>query len=322
MTDFITRFAPSPNGRLHLGHVFSAYVAQKLARAHSGLCLLRIEDIDIGRTREAHVEAISSDLNWIGLSFSTPVLRQSKRFDVYQTHLNRLREMGVLYPCWATRSEIRQHIETAPGGLKAWPRDPDGALLYPGLYRDISQAKRQNLMWEGRDYAWRVDMQKAQAIAETNNGGPLYFTEAYHEDLSLNHRKQVQVDGQKFGDIVIARKDVPTSYHLSVVVDDAFQNISHVTRGADLQAATHVQRILQSLLGIPAPIYVHHPLIRHLDGRRFSKTAGDLGFRELARLGWSPEQILNDLPRPIGGQETLSKELSAAIAHAMDEPTA
>ncbi len=320
--EIITRFAPSPNGRLHLGHVFSAYIAAQFARARNGICLLRIEDIDIGRAREEHVDAISSDLSWIGLSYAAPVLRQSTRFAVYQTHLNRLRELGVLYPCWATRSEIRQHIEAAPGGLKAWPRDPDGALVYPGLYRDISLSKRQAMMWEGRDYAWRLDIKKAQAMAEADNGGPLFFTECYSEDLTLEQKKQIQVDAHKFGDVVIARKDVPTSYHLSVVIDDAFQKISHVTRGADLLAATHIQRILQALLEIPAPVYAHHPLIRHLDGRRFSKTAGDTGFRELEALGWSPDRIIEHLPRPVGlgdavSRDTLSKQLSEALTDVM-----
>lgn len=296
MSDFITRFAPSPNGPLHIGHAYSACLAAHHAQTHDGVFLLRIEDIDIGRARRAYEEKIYDDLAWLGLAWPEPTLRQSLRFSVYQSALDRLREMQLVYPCWATRSEIRQAIDASPIGWENWPRDPDGAPVYPGLYRDISRQRQRDLMWQRHDFAWRLKIDRLQELAEHKNGGPLTIT--HLDPLSGAPDTTETVNARGFGDIIIARKDIPTSYHLSVVIDDAAQHVTHVIRGRDLRAATHIHRLLQMALDLPAPAYMHHPLIRLEEGRRLSKTAGDRGFR--GGVYASPEDLRKSLPPPIG----------------------
>lgn len=281
----ITRFAPSPNGRLHLGHAYSALMAQKLSG--SGRFILRIEDIDLGRRRQHFIDAIYEDLAWLGLSWPIPVMVQSDRFDIYQTALNKLRDMEVVYPCWASRADIRDYINSQPGGREAWPVDPDGAAIYPGLYKDISPTKRDSMMWEGGNYAWRLDSEKAAGLARHKNGALKYF--------EASQQKSHEVTPSLYGDVVLARKDIPTSYHLSVVVDDAAQDISMVTRGMDLQGATHIHRILQILLEYPEPDYYHHDLVREADGRRLSKRAGDIGIDYYRSQGYSPEKLIDEL---------------------------
>ena len=293
--NFVTRFAPSPNGWLHLGHAYSALLTARQAAAHGGVFLLRIEDIDAGRAREHFVDGIYQDLDWLGLTWPRPVLVQSSRFKSYQAALRSLRDRNLVYPCWASRAEIAAEIRAMPGGGEKWPRDPDGAHVYPGLYRDISPAQRQGLMWRGGSYAWRLRMDRAIAEAEKLNDGPIFFTE-----LSGGTPQQVAVKAQHFGDVVLARKDVPTSYHLSVVIDDAEQDITHVTRGRDLKAATHIHRVLQLLLGLPEPQYFHHELVRDISGRRLSKQAGDPGFRGLRQDGYSRDSVIAALPAPVG----------------------
>ena len=292
---FVTRFAPSPNGWLHLGHAYSALFAARQAAAHDGVFLLRIEDIDTGRARAHFVDGIYQDLDWLGLTWPEPVLMQSTRFETYQAALGNLRDRNLVYPCWASRAEIAAEINAMPGGAENWPRDPDGAPVYPGIYRDINTQQRQSLMWRGGSYAWRLRMDRAIAEAEKLNGGPLFFTE-----LSGGTPQRVAVEAQLFGDVVLARKDVPTSYHLSVVIDDAEQNITHVTRGRDLMAATHIHRVLQLLLDLPEPQYFHHELVRDISGRRLSKQAGDPGFRGLRQDGYSRDDVIAALPAPIG----------------------
>jgi glutamyl-Q tRNA(Asp) synthetase len=281
----ITRFAPSPNGKLHLGHAYSALMAQKLSG--SGRFILRIEDIDLGRRRQHFIDAIYENLAWLGLSWPIPVMVQSDRFDIYQTALNKLRDMEVIYPCWASRADIRDYINSQPGGREAWPVDPDGAAIYPGLYKDISPTKRDAMMWEGGNYAWRLDSEKAAGLARHKNGALKYF--------EASQQKSHEVTPSLYGDLVLARKDIPTSYHLSVVVDDAAQDISMVTRGMDLQGATHIHRILQILLEYPEPDYYHHDLVREADGRRLSKRAGDIGIDYYRSQGYSPEKLIDEL---------------------------
>lgn len=281
----ITRFAPSPNGKLHLGHAYSALMAQKLSG--SGRFILRIEDIDLGRRRQHFIDAIYEDLAWLGLSWPIPVMVQSDRFYIYQTALNKLRDMEVIYPCWASRADIRDYINSQPGGREAWPVDPDGAAIYPGLYKDISLTKRDAMMWEGGNYAWRLDSEKAAGLAIHKNGALKYF--------DASQQKSHEVTPSLYGDLVLARKDIPTSYHLSVVVDDAAQDISMVTRGMDLQGATHIHRILQILLEYPEPDYYHHDLVREADGRRLSKRAGDIGIDYYRSQGYSPEKLIDEL---------------------------
>ncbi len=286
----ITRFAPSPNGRLHLGHAFSALMCRHLSA--DGFFLLRLEDIDLGRRQQSFVDAIFEDLAWLGLDWPEPVLLQSERFETYRHALEQLRKMDVVYPCWATRGEIRRHIETQKRRAD-WPVDPDGVFIYPGIYRDIDPVKRNELMWEDGSYAWRLNMRKAFKLAEEIQTTPLFFNEA-------TTGTRISVTPEIFGDVVIARKNMPTSYHLSVVVDDAEQNVNLVTRGMDLQPATHIHRVLQVLLGLSAPVYYHHQLIRHKSNKKLSKRAGDEGFASWRNAGKSAEQLIATLPAPIG----------------------
>ncbi|MBD3666541.1 MAG: tRNA glutamyl-Q(34) synthetase GluQRS, partial [Kangiella sp.] len=233
--------------------------------------------------------AIYEDLAWLGLTWEEPVRRQSEHFGDYERALKQLRDLGVVYPCFATRREIERSIADSGIGLDRWPRDPDGALLYPGLYKDISPSQRNDLMWEGRSYAWRLDMEKAMELAEKMSGGPISFIEEKGGPGGETGRQPIRPD--LFGDVVIARKDVPTSYHLAVTVDDALQHITHVTRGRDLYPATYVHRLLQVLLGLPEPRYRHHRLIEDGKGRRLSKSARDLALRDLREAGNRPADI-------------------------------
>ena len=287
---FITRFAPSPNGWLHLGHAYSALIGARAAREAGGQFLLRIEDIDVGRARPHFVEGIYQDLEWLGLSWPEPVMVQSTRFEIYQAALDALRAQGLVYPCWATRREILAAIQDK----KDWPRDPDGAPLYPGLYRDLPDSRRKKLMWEGTPYCWRLNMEKALAHVEA----PLRYVE-----YGTGTAETMPLDAAAYGDVVLARKDVPTSYHLAVVVDDAAQHISQVTRGHDLQSATAIHVLLQKLLGLPQPDYLHHGLVRDTSGRRLSKQAGDSGFRDLRQAGMGLDEVLALLPPPFGSAE-------------------
>lgn len=284
----VLRFAPSPNGWLHLGHAYSAIFAFETAKSLGGRFLLRIEDIDVGRCRPEYEAGIYEDLAWLGLAWETPVRRQSEHFADYEQALKRLRDMEVVYPCFATRKEIADAIE-ASGLGRHWPTDPDGAPIYPGLYKDLPKAELNRLMWEGRSYAWRLDTEKALALAEKKAGGTITFVEEHGGPRG--ERGRLPVDPLVFGDVVIARKDVPTSYHLAVTVDDALQGVTLVTRGQDLFPATYVHRLLQVLLDLPEPRYRHHPLVRDKTGRRLSKSAKDMGLRELRAQGLSPAEV-------------------------------
>lgn len=285
----VLRFAPSPNGWLHLGHACSALFACKTAKALHGRFLLRIEDIDVGRCRPEYEEAIYEDLAWLGLDWERPVRRQSEHFADYEAALKRLRDMGLVYPCFATRKEIADAIAATGIDPRNWPVDPDGAPLYPGIYKDLAPAEMNRLMWDGRSYAWRLDTEKALAKAEEIAGAPLTFLE--DGEGPNGETGTCAVKPALFGDVLIARKDVPTNYHLAVTVDDAIQGVTLVTRGQDLFHATYIHRILQVLLGLPEPRYRHHRLIRDDAGRRLSKSARDMGLRELRAAGKSPADI-------------------------------
>ena len=285
----VLRFAPSPNGWLHLGHACSALFACKTAKALHGRFLLRIEDIDVGRCRPEYEEAIYEYLAWLGLDWERPVRRQSEHFADYEAALKRLRDMGLVYPCFATRKEIADAIAATGIDPRNWPVDPDGAPLYPGIYKDLAPAEMNRLMWDGRSYAWRLDTEKALAKAEEIAGAPLTFLE--DGEGPNGETGTCAVKPALFGDVLIARKDVPTSYHLAVTVDDAIQGVTLVTRGQDLFHATYIHRILQVLLALPEPRYRHHRLIRDDAGRRLSKSARDMGLRELRAAGKSPADI-------------------------------
>lgn len=287
-TGVVTRFAPSPNGDLHLGHVLSALTGYELARRTGGRFLVRIEDIDLTRTREQHVLSILDDLAWIGLDWEQPVLRQSACFSDYTAAAAKLRDMGVLYPCFATRSEMLQAVSAEVARGHGWASDPDGVPLYPGISRHMDPSEAGDRIRLGESHAWRLDMGKAlAACARILGGRPLTFSE-----IDADGRASViEAAPERWGDAVIIRKDVPASYHLAVVVDDARQGVTVVTRGRDLFAATDLQRLLQVLLGLPEPRYHHHRLLLGEDGRKLSKSAGSASLRTLRSAGISPAAV-------------------------------
>ena len=277
----VFRFAPSPNGELHLGHALSALIGFERAQALAGRFLVRIEDIDAGRTRAKFIAGILQDLRWLGLSWAEPVLRQSQRMPAYAAAAARLKAMGLLYPCFASRAEIA-------GAARAAACDPDGAPLYPGLWRQAAAADIAARQAKGASFALRLDMARAMAAARQRLAGTaLTFNELDEEGTP--HQRPAHPE--RWGDAVLVRKDVATSYHLAVVVDDAWQGITHVTRGADLLAATDLHRLLQVLLDLPSPLYYHHRLITDAQGRKLAKSAGDTSLRALRRQGLTPADV-------------------------------
>jgi len=281
MTTPIFRFAPSPNGFLHLGHAYSALLNHDLARARGGRFLLRIEDIDATRCRPEYETAIYQDLAWLGLAWEAPVRRQSEHFAAYRAALQRLERQGLVYASFESRAEIARLVR-AREAEGPWPRDPDGAPLYPGSARSLSADERARRIAAGESYALRLDM--AAALTRV---GP----QTWREQEPAGGVATVAADPAAWGDVVLARKETPTSYHVSVVVDDAAQGITDVVRGRDLLASTAVHRLLQALLGLPAPVYRHHSLILDADGRKLSKSTRATGLRELRAGGASPAHI-------------------------------
>jgi glutamyl-Q tRNA(Asp) synthetase len=283
MTPPVFRFAPSPNGYLHLGHAFSALLNADLARESGGRFLLRIEDIDPTRCRPEFETAIEQDLAWLGLGWETPVRRQSLHFAEYRAGLDRLTSMGLIYPSFESRAEIARLIaereKEAP-----WPRDPDDAPLYPGRGRALPPEEQARLIESGAPYALRLDMAAACACA-----GRLNWIE--QGEGPQGETGTVAADPAAWGDIIIARKETPTSYHLDVVVDDALQGITEVVRGQDLFWSTSVHRLLQALLGLPQPLYRHHRLIRDGAGQKLSKSTDATGLRELRAAGVTPAEV-------------------------------
>lgn len=270
----VTRFAPSPTGYLHLGHVHSALHGFMAARREGGRFLLRIEDIDTARCRPAYETAIAEDLEWLGLHWDGPIRRQSAHFDDYRSALAVLEARGLLYPCFCSRAEIAAEIARSPSA----PHGPDGAL-YPGTCRDLAPGERERRLANESPFALRLDSARAVASA----GGALTFEDDRFGTIAAR-------PGQ-FGDAVLARKDMPTSYHLSVVVDDALQGVTLVTRGEDLLPATHIHRLLQDLLHLPTPRYSHHALITDAAGRRLAKRSDALSIRSLRAAGRTPADV-------------------------------
>lgn len=265
---YVTRFAPSPTGAMHLGNAYSALFGWQRARARGGRFLLRIEDIDTTRCRPVHEAALIEDLCWLGIDWDGPVWRQSERLPVYAEALAQLRGMGLAYPCFCSRADI--------AAAASAPHGPERAL-YPGTCRGLPQGERAERMTAG-GFAWRLDV--AAALAQT---GPLWWHDAQDG--------RVAADPMAGGDIVIARKDIGTSYHLAVVIDDAAQGVTEVVRGHDLFEATHVQRLLQALLGLAEPAYCHHRLITDEEGRRLAKRDGAATIAGLRAQGVAPETV-------------------------------
>jgi len=270
-----TRFAPSPTGRIHLGHVLAARVAGDLARqSPDGRFLLRFEDIDAPRVREEYYSGIEEDLTWLGLQWDGEPLRQTSRTAAYEVALERLREMGLVYPCFCTRREIQEEW----ANMAAAPQGPEGPV-YPGICRRLTHDDSQEKIAAGIPHAWRLDSEAAFAVT-----GPLTF-----HDLRFGC---IPVNPSLLGDVVLARKDIGSAYHLAVVVDDAFQEITHVTRGEDLLASTHVHRLLQALLGLTEPVYHHHLLVVDQEGKRLAKRCDALSVAAMRDSGMTAGEVL------------------------------
>jgi glutamyl-Q tRNA(Asp) synthetase len=279
----VFRFAPSPNGYLHLGHAFSALLNFDLARQTGGRLLLRIEDIDLTRCRPEFEAAIYEDLSWLGIAWEQPVRRQSEHLADYREALEKLVAQGLVYPSFETRAEIAKLVAQCEASGR-WPRDPDGAPLYAGTAKLLSSDERARLLESGAPYALRLDM-----VAACARAGNLGWRE--HGEGPDGETGGVAARPEAWGDVILARKETPTSYHLSVVVDDALQAVTEVVRGQDLFWSTSVHRLLQQLLGLPQPAYRHHRLILDAAGRKLSKSTEATGLRELRAGGATPADI-------------------------------
>jgi glutamyl-Q tRNA(Asp) synthetase len=279
----VFRFAPSPNGYLHLGHARSALLNFDAARQAGGRLLLRIEDIDTTRCRPEFEAAIYQDLAWLGIAWETPVRRQSEHLAEYRAALEELTARGLVYPAFESRAEIARLVAEREA-LASWPRDPDGVPLYPGVAKRLSPEARAGLFESGVPYALRLDM--AAACAQAGELGWVELGEGPGGETGAMAARP-----EAWGDVILGRKETPTSYHLSVVIDDALQGVTDVVRGQDLFWSTSVHRLLQRLLGLPQPRYRHHPLIRDDAGRKLSKSSAATGLRQLRSQGATPADI-------------------------------
>jgi glutamyl-Q tRNA(Asp) synthetase len=279
----VFRFAPGPNGYLHLGHAYSAWLNFDRARQTGGQLLLRIEDIDTTRCRPEFETAIYEDLGWLGVAWENPVRRQSEHLACYRKALEKLSAQGLVYPSFESRAEIARLIAQREADAP-WPRDPDGVPLYPGVAKLLAPDERARLLASGAPYALRLDM-----VAACARAGDLSWIE--HGEGPGGETGAVAARPQDWGDVILARKETPTSYHLSVVVDDALQGVTEVVRGQDLFPSTGVHRLLQQLLGLPQPAYRHHSLVLDSEGRKLSKSTKATGLRELRAAGTAPADI-------------------------------
>jgi glutamyl-Q tRNA(Asp) synthetase len=279
----VFRFAPSPNGFLHLGHAYSALLNFDLARANGGRLLLRIEDIDTVRCRPEFEAAIYQDLAWLGIAWEEPVRRQSRHFADYRAAIEQLSARGLIYPSFESRAEIAKLVAQREADAP-WPRDPDGAPLYPGVAKSLAPDECARRLASGAPHALRLDMAAACALA-----GDLGWSE--HGEGPAGETGAVAARPQAWGDVILARKETPTSYHLCVVIDDALQGVTEVVRGADLFWSTSVHRLLQRLLDLPQPAYRHHRIILDGERRKLSKSTEAMALRELRAAGSTPADI-------------------------------
>ena len=277
-TQYVARFAPSPTGYLHKGHAYSALLAYREAQKNDGRFILRIEDIDTTRCKPVFTEAIYEDLAWVGLTWEKPVRQQSNHFEDYEKALEKLRQEGLAYPCFCTRKEIQAEIASAPSA----PHGPDGPV-YPGTCKKLTNTNRQKRLLAGDTHAWRLDLN----VALKRITSPLLWRDIKQGSITATP--------QDLGDVVLARKDTPTSYHLAVVVDDALQGITHVVRGQDLFHATHIHIVLQRLLGLPTPTYHHHKLLTDDDGERLAKRNKSATLKSLREEGLSTADLQTSL---------------------------
>lgn len=280
----VFRFAPSPNGPLHRGHALSALLNAALAKRFDGQILLRIEDIDIGRTRAEHIASIEEDLKWLGLNWQKPARRQSEHMDDYAKAFRQLKARDLVYPCFCSRRDVSDAIARHKRA-DSWSIDPDGAPLYPGTCRSLSLDEVEDRIHAGDLPQARLKMDVALAQL-----GPLAYQTF---DPRNGHETAFDGDAAQWGDVVLVRKDTPTSYHLSVVVDDAIQNVTHIVRGKDLEAATSIHVVLQRLLNLPSPVYWHHDVLLDDEGLKLAKSRKSLSLREEIRQGLTRETLLD-----------------------------
>ncbi|MEA1833955.1 tRNA glutamyl-Q(34) synthetase GluQRS [Methylobacterium durans] len=279
----VLRFAPSPNGRLHLGHAYSALLNARIAGILGGRLLLRIEDIDPVRSRPEFIAGIVEDLAWLGLHFPEPVRRQSEHIAEYRASLMNLGERGLVYPCFCSRGAVAARVAALAAEEIDRATDPDGTPHYPGTCRHLPAGEAAARRAAGEPHTWRLDMERARAEAP----GLQTWTD-FDPD---GGERRVASDPTRWGDALVGRRDVPTSYHLSVVLDDAAQGITHVVRGQDLEAATDLHVLLQRLLGLPSPAYHHHALIVDEAGGKLAKSRGSASLADLRGRGDGPESV-------------------------------
>lgn len=275
----VFRFAPSPNGYLHLGHAYSALLNYDMARAANGRLLLRIEDIDPTRCRPEYEEAIRQDMEWLGILFERPVRRQSEYFSEYRAALEKLEQDGLLFTSYESRAEIAKLV-AAQGA--DWPRDPEGTPLYPSGAREMSGAERMRRLEKGDPYALRLDLKAA--LKHMNK-------KLFWNETGESAPREIEAHPERWGDVVLGRKETPASYHLACVLDDAMQGVTHIVRGMDLYESTSIHRLLQEILGLPAPVYYHHKLILNAGGKKLAKRDPSTTLRDLRAQGWKVSDV-------------------------------
>ncbi|MFK7902839.1 MAG: tRNA glutamyl-Q(34) synthetase GluQRS [Nitratireductor sp.] len=281
----VFRFAPSPNGRLHLGHAFSALLNQEMAKQLNAKFLLRIEDTDLGRCTPVLEQRMLEDLQWLGIEWDEEPLRQSDNIKTYEEVIHTLQSEGLVYPAFMSRSQIKNYIGAQEENGIAWPRDPDGSPLYPDVDKNLSEDESEQRIANGDQYALRLDMQKAMAFV----GQEMHWVENF--EGPKEETGTIKAKPKDWGDIILSRKDSPASYHLACVTDDAMQGITHVVRGRDLFWSTSVHLLLQALMGFPTPQYFHHDLILDENNRKLSKSNNDTSIAELRSAGTSQTDI-------------------------------
>ncbi len=293
MSQSIFRFAPSPNGYLHLGHAFSALINQKICKSVNGKMLLRLENTDISRCRNRYEDAIVEDLTWIGFEWQGEIRRQSDHFDHYAGILDDLEHEGLAYPSFLSRRQINYLVaEKEEASGISWPLDPDGAVHYPGSEYNLDPETRQQMRDDHPNFAMRLNIREAQNWLVRQIPGALTWREKdYESKVSGASVKQVNCHPEQWGDLVLGRQEIPASYHLACVVDDGLQGITHIVRGKDIYPATAIHRLMQEVLGLPDPMYFHHELIVDEEGNKFSKRHGQTSLRELREAGLQPGDI-------------------------------
>ncbi|MCF6321989.1 MAG: tRNA glutamyl-Q(34) synthetase GluQRS [Rhizobiaceae bacterium] len=289
----VFRFAPTPNGYLHLGHAYAALYNQKICKAHQGTMLLRMENTDIGRCSTQYEDAILEDLEWIGFKWQGDIRRQSEHFDYYRSILDGLEARGLVYPAFLSRNQVKKQIEDwQQKNGETWPRDPDGGVHYPGNDRKLEEINRAELRLENPNFARRLDIEAAQNSLDRDKADNLSWQEVECDDEGAGAKTTtIKCELGRWGDVVMGRLEIPASYHLACVIDDGIQGITHVVRGEDMEPSTSIHRLLQEVLEIDEPVYCHHALIVDENGVKYSKRYGDTGLRELREAGMKPEDI-------------------------------